>query len=245
MIKFDLETAEGIQQIDTSEIDSVLLSLNVFLTRIEEPAVCSLHTIDYDWEEMEVCWNFASNEQTWYMTAQTGNDDTFALEDAGDMDIDPVATTLSVETGEWQSWNVTDIIKFYIENPEENHGFMIRSSGDLQPHYFYSSDHDSVEIRPRLLVYTNGAIANKYKILGNNNFKHNIQIKNSDLLFTFQNNTQREIQVFDIKGKMLEQIFDNNKNVSIKNINKYATNIFLLKIEEKSNSFVFKIAKIN
>lgn len=244
MIKFDLDSSNILSQINLEEIDSVQLALNVFFSKIKPPAICSLHTLDYEWEEMEVCWNNASANQPWRMFAQTGNDDTFALEDAGDMDIDPVATTLSDTVGFWQKWNITEIIKYYLENPSENHGFMIRSSGDLQPHYFYSSNHDSIEIRPKLIIYTNGVSSvggQLNNLLSNNCY---VTLKTSELILDFKSLKSREVKVYNIQGRELYRKNFNTTRIGSINLEEFSTDIFIVKINEDSKTFVFKIANV-
>lgn len=199
MIEFDLENSN----ILVDEIDSVHLSMNVFFSKIKGHHVCSLHTINIEWNEAEVTWLQADSNTSWLMVPQTMNDDTFALKSAGDIDIDPIATTMSDTVGFWQHWNVTETIKRFIENPDTNHGLMVRTSAELQPHYYYSSEHDSVELRPKLTFYMNGVsnlIEDKNKKYLDNMM---ISVKNQNLIFKFDKYSDSKIELFNSKGQIL------------------------------------------
>jgi len=155
VLQFDLSTG-SLAALPPADIDSVRLCLYVLLSRIKTPAPCSVHALRSDWSEMQVTWSNAADATPWHMIPESGNDDTFALEDGGDMDPAPLATALSVPGGSWQYFNVTAIVDSFVRSPAANHGFAIRSDAELQPQYYASSENPLQELRPKLQFFTNG-----------------------------------------------------------------------------------------
>lgn len=245
MIKFDLENVEDLQQIELSEIDSVHLSLNVFFSKIIKASLCSLHTVDYEWNEMEVNWNQARDDQPWKMIPQTGNDDTFALESAGDMDIDPVSTTMSDTVGFWQHWNITEIIKTFIENPSENHGFMIRTSAELQPHYYYSSNHDSIEVRPKLTFYMNGVSIKSYNNNRIGKMITKVSLNKNNLSIKFKDDYTRSVRLFNVNGRAITKDIHVDSNIFNYSFKNNSENVFILRINEGLQKSYMKIINSN
>lgn len=218
--------------------------MNVFFSKIKGTHVCSLHTINIEWDESEVTWQQADSTTSWLMVPQTLNDDTFALLSAGDIDIDPIATTMSDTVGFWQHWNVTETVKRFIANPDTNHGFMVRTSAELQPHYYYSSEHDSIDVRPKLTFYMNG-VAN-LKESKNKNYLDNMMIllKNNNLIFEFNENSNFKIELFNSKGQMLLIKSLMGINLFHYDLNKLPNGNIFGRVETSSGVQHFSIANI-
>lgn len=241
MIKFELQNIELLDNILLSEIDSVYLSMYVLFSDVYVPKVCSLHTVDYEWEEMEVTWLQASNTQEWYMVPQTGNDDTFAIEGAGDMDIDPIATTNHAQMEEWQNWNVTEIIKTYIENANENHGFIVRSGAELQPHFYYSSEHDSLNLRPKLTFFTNGVKINKNNKKYLYSLPFEIKKLGSSIYINFIKKDAANLELFNTKGRLIYSMYINHAVDTKIELGENATGYFYGRIKSGDENFQFSI----
>lgn len=151
-----MDGVDKLQGVDTAEIDSVLLSLYVAHTWVEEEAICTLHTIDSAWVENEVCWDFPAIGKEWDLYPFTSNDDSFNLMKGGDIGFEPIGFSKMAAAGQWQATNITQTIKEYLHAPEKNNGVMVRSGAELQPHDFFSSQAETVALRPKLVFYTNG-----------------------------------------------------------------------------------------
>lgn len=169
MIKFDLEGVNTLKAVDTADIDSVVLYLNVLHTWVDGEAVCTLHTIDKSWVEDEVCWDFPIKGEDWNLYPITSLDDSFDLMKGGDIGYDPIGYSDMGKIGEWQSSNITETMKEYLHAPEKNNGIMMRSGAELQPHKFYSSETSDTKLRPKLVFYTEGTsiITNKNVSINN------------------------------------------------------------------------------
>lgn len=174
---------------------------------LEEPQICSLHTINNYWKEMEVTWNDAMKDTPWEMYPASHNDDTFALKNGGDIDIDPVDTPLSKGVNEWQEYDVTSAIKDFIENPENNNGFMIRSSSEQQPHIYFSSEHEDKSKRPKLTFKISTPIK---KQTTNKKTGINIRSLNNAVEITTPFKNSYSIKIFSLNGKKVVN-FRNNK----------------------------------
>lgn len=198
-----MEDHDKLNDIDTADIDSVVLYLNVVHTWVEGEAVCTLHTIDKPWIENEVCWDFPAVGQEWDLYPHTTNDDSFDLMKGGDIGFEPIGYSDMGSIGEWQSSNITETIKEYLHSPEKNNGVMVRSGAELAPHKFHSKESEEMELRPKLVFYTNGTgIINISKDMSVNN---NLSVETAGKKFRvfIRENREYSLSIYSVLGREL------------------------------------------
>lgn len=151
-----MDGVDKLKDLDTADIDSIVLYLYVAHSWVEGEAICTLHTIDVPWVENEVCWDIPAIGKEWKHYPVTSHDDSFNLMKGGDIGFEPIATSKMVATDQWQATKITETMKEYLHAPEKNNGVMIRSGAELQPHEFFSSEAEDSSLRPKLVFYTHG-----------------------------------------------------------------------------------------
>lgn len=220
-----------------------MLSLYIAETFItEEATLCSLHTIDKEWKEMEVTWNDAMTDTPWKMQPATHNDDSFALVHGGDIEIDPIDSPLSNGVDEWQEFNITSAIKDFIENPENNNGFMIRNSSEQQPHIYFSSEYEDINKRPKLTFKISTPITNLYI---KNKTGINIRSINNFVEITTPFKNSYCIEIFSLNGKKVVNLSINKKKKAIIRIDAFSLGVNIISITENSNTYNFKLFRSN
>jgi len=119
-IKFNLSSIPS-----GSVIISATLKLYDYCTTSYE--VC-VYPASADWSESTITWN---NQPDYNSSLQS------------------CSTTSSSATGSWVSWDVTDIVKEWIEGNLENHGFVLKASGSGSDQ-FRSKEYSSN--KPQLII---------------------------------------------------------------------------------------------
>ena len=139
IIRFDLD--------GVTTFDRAYLFLYYYFTSGPNTLTVGAHRIDpaRDWVESEVTWN----------RYRAGNDWTAG---GGDFDGTPVDTqTLGPFTGDfgWYSWDVTTDVDYFLANPSENFGWVIKIVNETSywgdTRYFYSKE-DPGSYTPYLLL---------------------------------------------------------------------------------------------
>ena len=102
----------------------------------------SIFKVTRAWSEEEADWNNASYGQQW-------------SKEGGDYSSQAVAkvTAWPRSNGKtWMPFDVLDAVQEFVENPEENFGFMIVNTRKTQEVDFYSSEYTNKEQRPKLTI---------------------------------------------------------------------------------------------
>lgn len=188
---------------------------------------------------MEVTWNNAMKDSPWEMYPASHNDDTFALMNGGDIEIDPVDAPLSKTADEWQEFNVTSAIKDFIENPENNNGFTIRSSAEQCPHSYFSSDQEDKSKRPKLTFRTSTPITNI--LIGNSTNGIFIKTINKDLEVSVPFKNPYDIKIFSLNGKKVVNLTNNTKKTILINNSQLNSGINIISINYNGNQSNFKL----
>ncbi len=96
-----------------------------------------------------VTWNQASAGDPWQTPG--GDYDTTALDET------TLATTLS---NEWVQLDATEAVRYWLANPNQNYGLLLRALNGAGYHYFYSNEAtgENEQYRPRLIVRYSTAV---------------------------------------------------------------------------------------
>jgi hypothetical protein len=78
--------------------------------------------------------------------------------DSGGGDYDPIieASNTNDQKGKWEDFDVTDLVKEFIDNPSGNYGFIVKFLDDPLIDFgsvSYSSEYSDISKRPKLTVY--------------------------------------------------------------------------------------------
>lgn len=226
------------------DIQQITLSLYIAETFIIEGAtLCSLHTIDKEWKEMEVTWNDAMKDIPWKMYPASHNDDSFSVEMAGDMEIDPIASPLSKNVNEWQVYDVTSSIKDYVENPENNNGFMIRNSSEQQPHIYFSSEYEDISKRPKLTFSTTTPITNTFTKKTNGGIS--VKPLNRDFEITVPFNNSYDIKIFSLNGKKVVNLTNKTEKKMILKNDLFSSGVNIVSISYSGTQHNLRLFKTN
>jgi len=141
LVQFDLSSISG------STVSSAILKLYYFLSG-ETPAGRWLiaYRVTHSWTETGpgVTWNKYDGTNPW---ATAGGDYTTT---------GYVIAVVPSSAGVWMTWDVTDIVKAWVEDGQPNYGFLIKDSTETGPPYglcwFRSRDWFEAALRPKLEV---------------------------------------------------------------------------------------------
>ena len=114
-----------------------------------------LYRITKDWTVDEATWLIpkAGNEM-WNPGSDT-------LEQGGTYTEENAAETEYAEPENWEEYDITEIIKYFIDHPDENFGFLLISDEEMnntQRAYASSDLTDDISLRPKLTIETETAI---------------------------------------------------------------------------------------
>lgn len=103
--------------------------------------VCSLFTIQSPWKVTEATWMNATSSVKWKKPG---------------VDYNPSKSVLGrcVKPTEWERYDVTEMVKYFLQNPDKNYGFTC-SLQDVHAEngrLYYSSDYKFIDHRPRLII---------------------------------------------------------------------------------------------
>lgn len=184
--------------------------------------VCTLYTINSEWNSSECSWFNAKQDQLWNNQGGDFNRDDF------------ITANAVMFPDEVEIYDITAMVNSIIKGDKPNNGFIIEpaTSSDLsiqmQDHIFYSSEQDDVEKRPALVLYdqvgilkTNKGLKTNIKINQTGNYL-NVSVPHSDF----------KISMFDLKGR---EVYRNISQESSLNINheKFGKGLFIIKVWNK------------
>jgi hypothetical protein len=144
LIRWDLATFAGM------EVQNARLGLYAFY-RIPDTGTwafdVSAYGVKVPWQEQSVTWNQASEGVPW---GEPG-----AGEWGVDLDatvVDSVTFTQDSPVQAWYEWDITSLVQAWIDAPEENHGLLLRATGNRVRYDFWSSEAPSSSLRPKLTI---------------------------------------------------------------------------------------------
>ena len=145
LMRFDLASVPP-----TAVISEAQLSLYVPFAPNPHPVRLSAYRIIRPWWERQVTWNRNATNSTWAVPGVEGVD--------ADRLADPDATTTFQQPLGWVTLDLTPLVQFFVNHPQENYGFLLMIDGlDGQTAYYniYSANHWQAERRPTLrFTYT-------------------------------------------------------------------------------------------
>jgi hypothetical protein len=150
------------------------------------------------WDESSVTWYKATSNVNW--TAGGGDHDTpriFRLEQVEDF------------SNQWADHTVTSAVQKMVQNPEENHGFVlvhVGTSGNNHDRQDYrSSEFKDVSFRPKLTVEYSAEATNVSPRVSSEKQGTGIVVRKAHAGFIVSSPFQedRELTVSDVKGRKL------------------------------------------
>lgn len=145
LMRFDLGAVPP-----TAVISNAQLSLYVPFTTHPHPVRLSAYRLLRPWWEHQVTWNRTATNSTWAVPGAEGSD--------VDRLPDPDATTTFQQPLGWVSLDVTALVQYFVNYPQENFGFLLMIDGLAgQTVYYniYSENYWQAERRPTLrFAYT-------------------------------------------------------------------------------------------
>jgi len=122
-------------------------TLRLYMSSYSNPNTLSAaaHMVVRLWDELSATWIRATAEESW------------AAPGARDVDGDVVespADSANIDlAGEWYEFDITDMVRQWVANPEKNHGLLLRGEGAIGVQYnIASSDSASLNDRPSLTI---------------------------------------------------------------------------------------------
>ncbi len=177
---------------------------------------CSLFTYTRPWDVSTATWNQADTSTKWTTKG-------------GDFKRDFVAWTPFADTNSWESFNVTQIVREFLQNPDSSYGFFLKTGyGNIERRY-YSSDYEVDSLRPKLTITTSTAITNKY---GKFNAGNKIHIKNAAKVVSFSVPFEGDytISILNINGQRIYATKANEKNSYNISLRNQSSGIYIIKI---------------
>lgn len=241
-----------------AKVNKATLELNLTFKAGSSPKdKVVLYPLTTPWKEKEVTFTNASDDTQWDhgFTGIFGGD----ISGGGDINTDyRVVSSRHKSINDWVTFDVTEIVKEMVKNPDTFHGFVIgegfipdkgkvlNDDGDPnypvfdtagsynKKRYYYSSDYEEREQRPRLrLDITPDAILHQ-------SLKANeaISIFNKENALTLFNGRDSElrIQLFTVQGRAVSSITLRAGQSETLQTTNFAKGVYLLKISDRSGT---------
>ena len=144
LIRFDLTSLPP-----NAVIDRAILSLSVLDRTNPGQLTVTAYKVLRSWDEQQCTWQQAAEGQAW--TLAGCNDPS---RDRSDVVADEVTLT---DVGRWYDLDLTSLVQDWVRESNTNQGLVLKGSGSASVEYgFYSSNHSSEAMRPRLMVVWHG-----------------------------------------------------------------------------------------
>jgi hypothetical protein len=181
LIKFDLTALDGLIT-SSGQIVSAALKMKTYDNPIAGSIVVDAFRVKKDWFEGTKAYALADDADdaaTWqYQVFDETQWTTAGCDDATDRE----TTSDDVQTfsagNAWHSWDVTDSVKYFFENPASNFGWLLKAQSEGTTKYWriYSSEHATAANRPYLEITYNNDPACGYA------YKRAITIDHNDVI---------------------------------------------------------------
>lgn len=238
MIKFDLSDFSG-----DEDIESAIISF--YIKGFSANAACSLHTLEKDFNVDEVTWDVAKSGVFWAQdeaTAYKGKDGETIYRggeyDPANVVSNPGATSI---TGEWESYDVTSIVKDMVSGNRDNYGFLLKTfynNSMIKVYYACEAEVDSV--RPKMEVtYKSTAISfGKNKGVAK---LFNVDLVGKDLKIDIKQKGQYSVKLLTLAGKTIKKISVTEKSSQYINTVGLTNGVYLLNVSGEGQNFTRNI----
>lgn len=97
------------------------------------------------WVDVEASWESATTSNLWGVPGANGP--------GVDREVIPVTTQTVSEIKIWYEFDVKELVRGWVNNPQTNYGFLLRGSGSASVSYsFASANYPSISARPQLVI---------------------------------------------------------------------------------------------
>ena len=193
-----------------------------------------LYRITKEWKADEVTWLMPkAGNKMW----NPGED---TLEQGGAYTTDNSAETDYAEPENWEEYDITVMLKYFIDNPNENFGFILISDEEMnntQRAYASSDFTDDISQRPKLTIETETAIT-YFPQKGLKN-KINLKITNSAISFSLPFNNSL-VTVSNAKGQKVVSFEGTYGNSYAIPLGKLSAGVHFLTIKHDNKSATVK-----
>lgn len=127
-----------------ARIESAVLRIYVASQSNPNILQASVHMVVRTWDARSASWVLATSDETWSVPGARG-----VGQDIGE----PVHEEIMQKAGTWYSFDITDMVRQWVDHPETNYGVILRGEGPAGVQYnIVSSDSPSAANRPALEV---------------------------------------------------------------------------------------------
>ncbi len=184
---------------------------------------CSLFVATRAWNKDEITWNRAQVGVSW-ADSFPGHLVPF-VHGGGDYNSSLVSTAVLPADSSWITIDVTSAISSFIQNPDQNFGFVLKDK-DTQKGYFYtSSKYSDPTQRPKLtLSYETSAIIP----VENSSIKGmKIEAVSGAVKMTFPHSGQYSAKLHDAKGRLVVSVSGRGETAQLSGISDHCGMLFL------------------
>jgi hypothetical protein len=197
------------------------------------------YRITKDWKVDEATWLEAKSGEKW--NPQSDN----YMDQGGAYTEEDAAETGYAPDGEWEEYDVTEIVKYFIDNPDKNIGFLIISDeeyNNTQRLYASSDFTDDTSQRPKLKIVHNTPIA----YVPQKVYKDKIALTVTNAAINlFIPYTGHRVTICDAKGQTILSFNEIRNNRYELPLTGFSNGVHFLNIhyEQRSESIAFIVVK--
>ncbi len=192
-----------------------------------------LYRMIKEWKPDEATWVHAKKGEMWNPGADT-------LEQGGAFTEEDAAETGYAQPNEWEEYDITEILKYFLDHPDENYGFIIISDEDynnVQRLYRSSDFTDTISQRPKLTIEYGTAVT--YFPQTGLKDKINLTITNSSVRFSLSFNNSI-VTISNAKGRKIVSFRENHRNSYEIPLSMLSNGVHLLNIKYNYRSDTIK-----
>lgn len=222
------EWARGAVKFDLSPVPSEEYVLNAtysmyFFQGEFTGVVCSLFIYKRSWDVSTATWNRANATTKWTTPG-------------GDFKREFIAWTPFADTNTWESFDVTKIVREFLQNPDSNYGFFLKTGYNNIERRYYSSDYEVDSLRPKLTITTSTAITNKFaeQDIGNN---IHLESVSKVVKFYIPFEGSYTISILNINGKQIYLTNGNQKKAYRVSLNNQSHGVYIIQVR-CNNKFI-------
>lgn len=181
--------------------------------------VCTLFTINSNWNSSECSWFNSSNGNLWNNQGGDFNKD------------DYVTTNAKMLPNEVEIFDVTKMVNEIIKGNKPNYGFILEPattpdlSVQMQDHIYHSSEQADIGKRPALVLYDQVGIV-KNKKFCNSRIEINRSLNVINLKTPYR---EFNVSIFDLKGREIYKAKSKDETTQIKS-DSFGKGLFIIRL---------------